>query len=129
MAPRMLGLGTDIVLLSRMADALESGGAAFRDRVFTPDEQASAAAHPSPVAFYAKSFAAKEAVFKTLGTGWEGGIELREIEIRAGAAGEPVVAFHGEAAHHVGAMGSTRILLSVSYDGDYAIAVASLERA
>ncbi len=122
----VLGLGVDIVTLSRVRDLIETTDKVFLDKVFTPWEQQRADAHPNPVAYLAMTFAAKEAIFKTFGTGWQTGVELKEIEIRDGKFGEPVPSLTGKFAELAAERGVSRVLLSLSYDGDYAVGAATL---
>ncbi len=123
-----IGLGVDIIALSRMKDVLETGGKVFMDKVFTPWEQEQAQSHPDRVAYLAMMFAAKEAIFKTFGIGWETGVQFKEIEVREGEHGEPVPILTGRFAELASEREVARVLLSLSYDGDYAVAVATLSK-
>ncbi len=123
-----IGLGVDIITLSRMKDVLETGGKVFMDKVFTPWEQERAQSHPDRVAYLAMTFAAKEAIFKTFGIGWETGVQFKEIEVREGEHGEPVPLLTGRFAEVASEREVARVLLSLSYDGDYAVAVATLSK-
>ena len=75
-----IGIGVDIITISRMRDVLETGGKVFMDKVFTPWEHKSAETDPDRVAYLAMTFAAKEAIFKTFGIGWETGVQFKEID-------------------------------------------------
>lgn len=121
-----IGVGVDIIAISRMRDALETTGKVFMDKVFTPWEQQRAKAHPDTVAYVAMTFAAKEAIFKTFGIGWHFGVQMTEIEVRDGEYGEPIPVLTGRFAELAAERGVSRVLLSLSYDGDYAVAVAVL---
>lgn len=121
-----VGLGVDLIALSRMKDAVETSGAAFLNKVFTSVEQARYRLHPNPVAYLATIFAAKEAIFKSFGTGWDSGVQFTEIEIEDGPHGEPVAALKGKFAELAARHGVERVLVSVAYDGGYAIGVATL---
>jgi phosphopantetheine--protein transferase-like protein len=123
-----IGLGVDIITLSRMKDVLETGGKVFTDKVFTPWEQDRAGTHPDRVAYLAMIFAAKEAIFKTFGIGWETGVQFKEIEVRDGEHGEPIAILTGRFAELASEREVARVLLSLSYDGDYAVAVAALSK-
>jgi phosphopantetheine--protein transferase-like protein len=123
-----IGLGVDIITLSRMKDVLETGGKVFMDKVFTPWEQDRAGTHPDRVAYLAMIFAAKEAIFKTFGIGWETGVQFKEIEVRDGEHGEPIPILTGRFAELASEREVARVLLSLSYDGDYAVAVAVLSK-
>ncbi len=122
----VIGVGVDIITLSRMRDILETSGKVFMDKVFTPWEQQRAETHPNRVAYLAMTFAAKEAIFKTFGIGWETGVQFKEIEIREGEHGEPIPVLTGRFAELASERVVTRVLLSLSYDGDYAVGVATL---
>ena len=121
-----MGIGVDIISLSRMRDLLETSGKDFLDRIFTPREQERAEKHPNPVAYLSKTFAAKEAIFKTFGIGWALGVEFIEIEIMDGENGEPVPVLTGKFAELASERGVSRVMISLSHDGDYAIGVATL---
>ena len=123
-----IGLGVDIIAISRMRDVLETGGKVFMDKVFTSWEQERAETHPDRVAFLAMTFAAKEAIFKTFAIGWETGVQFKEIEVREGEHGEPVSVLTGRFAELASERDISRVLLSLSYDGDYAVAVATLSK-
>jgi phosphopantetheine--protein transferase-like protein len=78
----LLGIGVDIIKISRIRDAVENSGKVFLDEVFTEWEQKRAQSHHDSAAYLAMTFAGKEAIFKCFGIGWETGVRLREIEIR-----------------------------------------------
>lgn len=120
----MLNVGTDIVAVRRIADALERTGALFRRRVYTSGELDLADAHPNALRFLATSFAAKEAVFKALRPPADGEWDLREIEVGRDSAGAPTVTLHGSLAAHAEAAGCRRVDLSLSWESEYAVAVA-----
>src|SRR5512136_956867 len=124
----VMGIGVDIISISRVKNAVENSGKVFLDKVFTPWEQERAESHPNPVAYLAMIFAAKEAIFKTFGIGWETGVQLKEIEVRDGEHGEPIPVLTGRFAELASERDVSRVLLSLSYDGDYAVAVATLSK-
>jgi holo-[acyl-carrier protein] synthase len=121
-----LGVGVDIIAISRMRDILETSGKVFMDKVLTPYEKGRYEGHHDRVAYVAMTFAAKEAIFKTFGIGWETGVQLREIEVRDGEWGEPIPVLTGRFLELASERRVSKVLLSLSYDGDYAIAVAAL---
>ncbi len=122
----LLGVGVDIIKISRIRDALENSGKVFLDEVFTEWEQKRAQSHHDSAAYLSMTFAGKEAIFKCFGIGWETGVKLREIEIREGDFGEPCPTLSGKFASLASVRGVAKALLSLSYDADYAIGVASL---
>jgi holo-[acyl-carrier protein] synthase len=99
-------------------------------RVYTPTEQQNcgygkdAITRPS-INKLAGRWAAKEAVAKALGTGWSG-IGYTDIEIRREPSGAPEVILHNNAAAILAAWGNTNWQISLSHDGNYAIATAIL---
>jgi holo-[acyl-carrier protein] synthase len=121
-----LGLGVDIIAISRMKDILNTSGESFINKVFTPWEKQRIETHQDKGAYAAMLFAAKEAIFKTFGIGWHFGVQFNEIEVREGEFGEPAPVLSGKFAEIAAARGVSRVLLSLSYDGEYAIAVAAL---
>ncbi len=96
----IIGIGTDLVDISRIEKILARHGRRFKERCFTSDEikkaegQKSAA---SVTATYAKRFAAKEACAKALGGGFSNGVYLRDIGVVNGHDGRPSVRLHGGA--------------------------------
>lgn len=126
----MIRLGTDIVYIPRIQAAIERFGARFLQRVYTPGEQQDcgygkdASSRPS-IHQLAGRWAAKEAVVKALATGWRG-VSYTDIEIRRQPSGAPKVLLHRGATRVVAAWGEGQWQLSLSHDGNYAIATAIL---
>src|SRR6185503_6633481 len=87
----ILGLGTDIVECLRIAQMIERHGELFITRVYTDHEIEYCSARKAATQHYAGRWAAKEAVLKALGTGWQRGISWRDIEIRNDRLGAPSV--------------------------------------
>ncbi|KXK03917.1 MAG: holo-acyl-carrier-protein synthase [Acidobacteria bacterium OLB17] len=101
----------------------------FLSRVFTEGERAycdakGAAANQS----YAARFAAKEAVFKALKTGWRGNLSWQEVEVTVTELGAPEVRLRGKAAELFAASGANRIHISLSHTAEHAVAQVILER-
>ena len=86
---RIVGVGTDIVDVRRIAAVHARFGARFAQRILGPGEQGAFESCADPAAFLAKRFAAKEAVGKALGCGMRGGALWRRIEVGHTAAGRP----------------------------------------
>ena len=122
----ILGVGIDIVSITRVKDTIESSGKVFLDKVFTPCEQKRAKSHPDTTAYFAMTFAAKEAIFKCFGIGWETGVKLTETEIRDGEFGKPIPVLTGAFGELAQERGATKVLLSLSYDTEYAVGTATL---
>jgi holo-[acyl-carrier protein] synthase len=77
----VVGIGIDVVDVARMSRALERGGERFRRRLFSPREDAWADGKPDTARRFALCFAAKEAFFKAIGTGWPGGGKFTDVEL------------------------------------------------
>src|SRR5690606_25683281 len=71
--PVIVGIGTDLVLLSRIEAVLERQGERFARRILTPAELQRFLAHSQPARYLAKRYAAKEAILKALGRLQQGG--------------------------------------------------------
>ena len=77
----ILGIGTDLANIERIAGVLERHGDRFRNRVFTDTEQAKAKRRKDEAGTYAKRWAAKEACSKALGTGLRMGISWKDMAV------------------------------------------------
>ena len=100
----ILGIGTDLANIERIARTLERFGDRFRNRVFTPVEQAKAERRRDAVGTYAKRWAAKEACSKALGTGLRMGIAWRDMAVSNLETGQPVMQVTGWAAERLAEM-------------------------
>ena len=94
----ILGIGTDLANIDRIAGTLDRFGDRFRNRVFTDLEQAKAERRKDTVGTYAKRWAAKEACSKALGTGLRMGISWKDMSVRNLRTGQPVMELTGWAA-------------------------------
>lgn len=121
----VLGVGVDLVPCERIGRMLRDHGDAFLERLYTPREREFCLEPKDPVPRLAGRFAAKEAVLKSLGTGWRGGILWTDVETLPDALGRPVVTLRGKAGELAGALGVTCVLVSISHAGDYAVASAT----
>jgi holo-[acyl-carrier protein] synthase len=101
---RILGIGTDLANIDRIAATLDRFGDRFRNRVFTAEEQRRAEGRRDTAATYAKRWAAKEACSKALGTGLRMGIAWRDMAVSNLPTGQPVMAVTGWAAERLAAM-------------------------
>lgn len=97
----ILGIGTDLCNIERIAGTLERFGDRFRSRVFTPAEIAKAEARADVAGTYAKRWAAKEACSKALGTGLRMGISWKDMAVTNLPTGQPVMALTGWAAERL----------------------------
>ncbi len=100
----ILGIGTDLANIERIAGVLQRHGDRFRNRVFTGVEQAKAERRRDVAGTYAKRWAAKEACSKALGTGLRMGISWKDMAVSNLETGQPVMALSGWARERLGAM-------------------------
>ncbi len=124
----IVGIGIDIVEIRRFGEVLERQKDRFIRRVFTPDEQQYCHAHRDPVPHFAVRFAAKEALFKALGTGWAKGVRWVDASVRREGLGAPALILSGEAEKIFLERGATRAHVSLSHSNDSAVALVILEK-
>ena len=116
-------VGIDTVALAHLSESLDAFGERFTQRLFTPAEQADAAAEATGrVARLAARFAAKEATIKALGLS-DVGVDWRHIEVRRAADGAPTLHLQGRALAQAQALGVHGLSVSLSHDGGQACAV------
>lgn len=120
----VLGTGIDLVGIERFRRVLDRHGDRFLERVFTPHEREECTKRADPSRHLAARFAAKEAVFKALGTGWGRGVRWRDVEVTADAYGRPVCTLQGAAQVHLNGLGGQSVLVSIAHEGDMAVAQA-----
>lgn len=100
----ILGIGSDLANIDRIAATLARFGDRFRNRVFASVEQAKAEARADTAGTYAKRWAAKEACSKALGTGLRMGISWRDMAVSNLETGQPVMRLTGWAATRLAEM-------------------------
>jgi holo-[acyl-carrier protein] synthase len=121
----ILGVGLDVCDVRRLRRALARAG--FRERVFDDEEVRYCEGRARSDLHYSARFAAKEAFFKAIGTGWGKGVGWRDVAVRGNGDEPPVLRISGAAARHARDLGVIRSHLSLSHSGDYAAAVVVLE--
>jgi holo-[acyl-carrier protein] synthase len=95
----LIGLGSDLCNIDRIASSIDRFGARFINRIFTETEQAKADRRVlNRAATYAKRFAAKEACAKALGTGFRQGVFWRDMGVVNLPSGQPTLHLVGGAA-------------------------------
>jgi len=120
------GIGIDCIEVARMEENVRDDGA-FAAKVFTAREREYCMARHHPAQHFAARFAAKEALFKALGTGWSGGMAWEEIEIEHDAGGRPRLKVSGAVGEYVVRQGITRMHVSLTHVRELACAVVVLE--
>ena len=116
---KIFGIGTDIVNIKRMEKSIKKNGVVFKNKIFSKNEINYCEKKKNPFPFYAKRFAAKEALSKALGTGIRKGINFKNIEVHNDNFGKPSIRLKGSAADFLKKKIKTRkyfIYLSLSDD-------------
>ena len=92
---KIFGIGTDIVNIKRMEKSLNKYGKKFKNNIFSKKEITYCENKKNSSSFYAKRFAAKEALSKALGTGIRKNIKFKNIEIYNDSLGKPSILLKG----------------------------------
>ena len=120
------GIGIDVVHIPRMREVIARWEERFLHRIFTEREIAYCRGRRDSVPHFAARFAAKEAGLKALGTGLRFGIRWQELEVVRERGQAPVLVLRGRSREIGMARGGNRMLLTLTHDGDYALAQAML---
>lgn len=120
------GVGTDLIKIARIEQALEKHGDRFAARILTPDEIQLFNSASSGVRYLAKRFALKEAIVKALGTGIAKGVGWQNINISNNEAGQPLAELNGMAKTVMESLGASCLNISLSDEQDYVLAFAVL---
>jgi holo-[acyl-carrier protein] synthase len=123
----ILGIGTDLVEVARIAKALEDSDGRFAERVFTPTEVAECENRADRVQALAARFAAKEACLKALGSGVAEGLSFRQVEVVRETNGRPALKLHDEAGRRAERMGVRAAHVSLTHQPGIAGAFVVLE--
>lgn len=118
------GLGCDICAISRMEKIMND--TRFLERYFTEYERQYIGARKNAAPTAAGIFAAKEALVKALGTGF-GPLGPQDVSVRHDGQGAPFYEMNEKTLTALHGAGACRAMLSVSHDGDSAMAVAVIE--
>ena len=119
-------IGVDLIEVERIRSLRERWGSRFEERIFTPAEREYCARKHDPMQSLAARFAAKEAVFKALGTGWNFGMRWQEIEILNDHYGKPEVRLTGAVLEYAIRKNMACIQISLSHTEHYAVAFVQM---
>ena len=123
----ILGVGLDLIEVARFERDVIRHGDGFLEELFSPREIAYCQGMRRPYPFYAARFAAREALFKALGTGRDGAMGWRDAEVDKESSGKPFLVLGGETRRVAEGMGVTRVHLSLTHTEEYAVATVVLE--
>ena len=124
----IVGLGMDVVRIDRVWAVLERKGPRALARFFTPAEAERCHGSRHPPESFAARFAAKEAFFKALGTGWGIGGAWTDVEVVSTPTGAPMLRLSGRAARLAAERGADRVHVTLAHSDEIAAAVVILER-
>jgi len=120
------GIGLDVIEVERVAEKIEKEQG-FRELVFAAAEIEYCEPKAHKHEHYAARFAAKEALFKALGTGWATGTSYNEIIILGDKAGKPEISFIGQTAETLKHLDLQKVKISLSHLKNIAAAVVVIE--
>jgi holo-[acyl-carrier protein] synthase len=125
----IVSIGIDIIEIRRVREVL-ARTPRFRERVFTEGERAYCDSRGEETAaqHYAARFAAKEAAFKALRTGWRGSLSWHHVEVTSNEDGAPLLQLNGRARELFDALGATHAHLSLSHTSEHAVALVIFEQ-
>jgi len=121
------GIGIDVIQNERIRDSIERFGERFLKRIYTEAEIEYCGKCAQPAIHYAARFAAKEAAFKALGTGWAAGVKWKDVEVQRLPSGKPELHLYGEALARATSAGAKRFHVSLTHDQLVSCAVVILE--
>ena len=124
----IFGIGTDLIEVNRVAEKIEKTEQ-FKHHVFSAREiEYCESKKIKKYESYAARFAAKEALFKALGTGWTSGTAFNEVEILNDEHGKPEFIFYGNTKNYINDLKFVKISLSLSHINEIAMAMVIIER-
>jgi holo-[acyl-carrier protein] synthase len=121
----IIGLGTDIAEVPRILKSIQNP--AFTQKVFSAVEIAYCETKTNKAESFAARFAAKEAFFKALGTGWRGGMAFNEVQVENDEMGKPFITLLGQTAEIISERRIRIIHVSLSHIREVAMATVVLE--
>lgn len=123
----ILGIGIDLVEIARVEQVLARHGGRAHERLFTASEIAYCNSAGRPGQSYAARFAAKEAFFKAVRSGWGQGVAWTDVEVISAPSGAPELRLHGGAKRRAEALGARLLHLSLTHSHEVAAAFLVLE--
>jgi holo-[acyl-carrier protein] synthase len=122
----VIGIGIDIVDINGLtAEILVDHEATAR--AFTADEIKYCLSQANPPQSYAGTLAAKQAVVKALGTGWDDEVDWLNVNVQRLESGAPRIVLSGGASAALQRLGARKVFVTIAHDGGYAVACSVLE--
>jgi holo-[acyl-carrier protein] synthase len=123
----IVGIGTDVCSIERIAKSLDRFGERLVKRILTPAERARFDSVKDKPGHLAKRFAAKEAFSKAIGTGIHAPFTWHSITVTRNGKGKPGIEADAPMEKHLKKLGVTAMHISLTDDGDVAMAFVVLE--
>lgn len=123
----IIGLGIDLIEVSRIEAAWQKFGERFINRVLLPSEIAYCLSHRHPGPYIAARFAAKEAASKAFGTGIGALLSWHDLEVARKSSGEPFLIFQGKAGELFKKRAGRTVHLTITHTSAHAVAAVILE--
>lgn len=120
------GIGVDIMDVARIKKLVDRDSR-FMEKVFTETEIQYCEPKYRREVHYAARFAAKEAFFKALGTGYRGGMKWTDISVENNQLGKPGITLHGKTLENFKKANYKSTHLSISHTKEYAVAFVVIE--
>jgi len=121
------GIGIDMTEVERIEQSINKN-AGFKEMIFSENEITYCESKTNKFEHYAARFAAKEAFFKALGTGWTTGTNFNEVEIINNKNGKPELSMLGITQKTLSSSGIIKILVSLSHIKTLATAIVIIEK-
>ena len=112
----VVGVGIDVIQNERIRESIARFGPRFLNRIYTETEIGYCSNCADPTIHYAARFAAKEAAFKALGTGWAAGVKWKDVEVQKLTSGKPELHLYGQALERATSLGAARFHVSLTHD-------------
>ena len=118
----VIGIGIDIIEIDRIKTSIETYGNRFLSKIYTPIEIDYCNSKANKFQHYAARFAAKEAIYKALATGWQKDLHWQDIEIINQPTGMPVASLKGKLKKFLS--NEMDLKISLSHSNNYVTCVA-----
>jgi holo-[acyl-carrier protein] synthase len=123
----IFGTGIDIIEVDRVKDRISKVNG-LKEEIFTKREIGYCESKKNKAQHYAARYAAKEAFFKAIGTGWRDGMKFIEIEILNNELGKPEVVLYGKTKKFCDVQLINNIHVSISHIKKIVTAIITLEK-
>ena len=123
----IIGIGTDLVEIPRIEQALARHGERFARKILVPHEMERFAAHRKPASYLAKRFAAKEAFSKAMGTGIHFPVNWQNVSVANLPSGKPCLRFSDALAGLLATRRIREVHVSLTDEREVAAAFVILE--